>query len=116
MEVIFIQQKRLGKFPGFVVGWLKSFDYVVGSSAVSIGFASIFYIFPTFTFYSKHNYNCSCCLAHNTNNSEILKGIKEASGANTGLVVLKVSALIIFIIVGDVIFNIVIIVVPTIFS
>ncbi|MGZ7108566.1 MAG: amino acid permease [Methanobacterium sp.] len=34
--------KAFGKFPGFVIGWIKSFDYIVGSSAVSIGFASYF--------------------------------------------------------------------------
>jgi len=33
--------KAFGAFPGFIVGWMKSFDYIVGASAVSLGFAAI---------------------------------------------------------------------------
>jgi len=32
--------KAFGEFPGFVIGWMKSFDYLVGASAVSVGFAA----------------------------------------------------------------------------
>ena len=44
--------KAFGAFPGFVVGWMKSFDYIVGASAVSVGFAAYFTYFvgiPTTT-------------------------------------------------------------------
>ena len=37
--------KAFGAFPGFVVGWMKSFDYIVGASAVSVGFAAYFTYF-----------------------------------------------------------------------
>jgi APA family basic amino acid/polyamine antiporter len=91
--------KAFGAFPGFIVGWMKSFDYIVGASAVSLGFAAyltyfigippvnatlvaIGTIWPLFLMLLN------------------LKGMKEASGANNVLVLLKVSALILFILVG----------------
>jgi len=91
--------KAFGAFPGFIVGWMKSFDYIVGASAVSLGFAAylayfigippvnatlvaIGTIWPLFLMLLN------------------LKGMKEASGANNILVLLKVSALILFILVG----------------
>ncbi|HQN75742.1 MAG TPA: amino acid permease [Methanomassiliicoccales archaeon] len=91
--------KALGKFPGFLVGWMKSFDYIVGASAVSVGFAAYFSYF----------FNLS------TSTSTLiivgslwpiflmflnLKGIKEASWANNLLVGLKILALVVFISVG----------------
>ena len=91
--------KAFGKFPGFVVGWLKSFDYVVGSSAVSIGFASYFTYFLHLPPIQSTIITIAAVWPIILTILN-LKGIKEASGANTGLVVLKVSALIIFIIVG----------------
>jgi basic amino acid/polyamine antiporter, APA family len=91
--------KAFGKFPGFVIGWIKSFDYIVGSSAVSIGFASYF------TYFLHIPPVQSTIVTIATVWPLILmmlnlKGMKEASGANIGLVVLKVSALLLFIIVG----------------
>ncbi len=91
--------KAFGAFPGFIVGWMKSFDYIIGASAVSLGFAAyltyfigippvnatlvaIGTIWPLFLMLLN------------------LKGMKEASGANNALVILKVSALVLFIIVG----------------
>lgn len=40
-----VTTKALGRFPGFVVVWMKSFDYIVGASAVSVGFAAYFAYF-----------------------------------------------------------------------
>ncbi|MDD1711890.1 MAG: amino acid permease [Methanoregulaceae archaeon] len=91
--------KAFGAFPGFIVGWMKSFDYIVGASAVSLGFAAyltyfigipplnatlvaIGTIWPLFLMLLN------------------LKGMSEASGANNVLVILKVSALVLFIVVG----------------
>ena len=91
--------KAFGKFPGFVVGWLKSFDYVVGSSAVSIGFASYFTYFLHLPPIQSTIITIAAVWPIILTILN-LKGIKEASGANTGLVILKVSALVIFIIVG----------------
>ena len=91
--------KAFGRLPGFIIGWLVSFDYIVGSSAVSIGFASYF------TYFLHLPPIQSTIVAVAIVWPLILmmlnlKGIKEASGANNGLVFLKVSALILFIIVG----------------
>ena len=36
-----------GRFWGFVVGWMQSADYIIGASAVSIGFAGYSFIFFT---------------------------------------------------------------------
>jgi APA family basic amino acid/polyamine antiporter len=91
--------KAFGKLPGFIIGWMVSFDYIVGSSAVSIGFASYF------TYFLHIPPLQSTIIAVAAIWPIILmilnlKGIKEASGANNGLVFLKVSALVLFIIVG----------------
>lgn len=92
--------KAFGKFPGFVVGWIKSFDYIVGASAVSIGFAAYF------TYFLQIPPIQSSIIIIATIWPLILmllniKGIKEASGANNVLVALKVFALLIFIVVGS---------------
>jgi APA family basic amino acid/polyamine antiporter len=91
--------KAFGAFPGFVVGWMKSFDYIVGASAVSVGFAAYF---------------AYCVSIPATTGTLVivatlwplilmllnLKGIREASWTNNLLVALKVLALLIFILVG----------------
>lgn len=91
--------RAFGKFPGFVIGWIKSFDYIVGSSAVSIGFASYF------TYFLHLPPLQSTIVTIATIWPIILtilnlKGMREASGANNALVALKVSALLLFIFVG----------------
>lgn len=40
--------KAFGKFWGFVVGWMQSFDYIVGASAISVGSPAILYTLPEF--------------------------------------------------------------------
>jgi basic amino acid/polyamine antiporter, APA family len=91
--------KAFGKFPGFIVGWMKSFDYIVGASAVSVGFAAYFAYF----------FNISSSTSTLIIVGSIwpiflmllnLRGIKEAAWANNLLVVLKILALLIFIGVG----------------
>ena len=82
------------------MGAIKSFDYIVGSSAVSIGFASYF------TYFLHIPPIQSTIITIATVWPIILmmvnlKGMKEASGANLGLVVLKVTALVLFIVVGS---------------
>ncbi len=91
--------KAFGKLMGFVIGWVKSFDYIIGSSAVSIGFASYL------TYFLNIAPLQSIIIAVATVWPIVLtilnlKGIKETSKANTALVILKVSALIVFILVG----------------
>ena len=91
--------KAFGKFPGFVVGWMKSFDYIVGASAVSVGFAAYFTYFvgvpaETATLVIIAAIWPTVLMMLN------LKGIKEASGTNNILIALKISALVVFILTG----------------
>lgn len=91
--------KAFGEFPGFVVGWMKSFDYIVGASAVSVGFAAYFAYFigvpaTTGTLVVVATIWPLVLMLLN------IKGIQEASWTNNLLVALKILALIIFIIVG----------------
>lgn len=91
--------KAFGQFPGFVIGWMKSFDYIVGASAVSVGFAAYFAYFvglpaETTTLVIVGTLWPLILMLLN------LKGIKEASGANNLLVGLKIAALMIFILIG----------------
>jgi len=89
--------KAFGKFPGFIVGWMKSFDYIVGASAVSVGFAAYFTYFVGIPS-STVNLVVIGTIWPIVLMSLNLKGIKEASWVNNILVVLKVIALLIFII------------------
>ncbi|OPY36421.1 MAG: putative fructoselysine transporter [Methanoregula sp. PtaU1.Bin051] len=91
--------KAFGEFPGFVVGWMNSFDYIVGASAVSVGFAAYF------TYFAGLSPTTALIVTVGTVWPIVLmalnlRGIKEASWTNNLLVALKISALILFIIVG----------------
>jgi basic amino acid/polyamine antiporter, APA family len=91
--------KAFGKFPGFVIGWMKSFDYIMGASAVSVGFAAYFAYFfnipsSTTTFIIVGSLWPFILMLLN------LKGTKEATRTNNLLVALKILALVLFILVG----------------
>ena len=91
--------KAFGAFPGFVVGWMKSFDYIVGASAVSVGFAAYFTYFvgipaATGTLVIVGTIWPLVLMLLN------IKGIQEASWTNNLLVALKILALMVFIFVG----------------
>jgi len=91
--------KAFGAFPGFVVGWMKSFDYIVGASAVSVGFAAYFTYFvgipaTTGTLVIVATVWPLVLMLLN------MKGLQEASWTNNLLVALKILALLIFIVVG----------------
>ena len=91
--------RAFGAYPGFVIGWMKAFDYIVGASAVAIGFASYFaYLFhlPTITAIIVAVATVWPLVLMVLN----LRGLQEASGTNNVLVALKVTALIVFILVG----------------
>jgi len=90
--------KAFGRFPGFVVGWMKSFDYIVGASAVSVGFAAYFAYFLNIpaseaTLVVVGSVWPIILMLLN------LKGTKEAAGTNNLLVALKITALVVFIVV-----------------
>ena len=91
--------KAFGEFPGFVVGWMKSFDYIVGASAVSVGFAAYL------TYFVGIPATTSTLIVIATVWPLVLmllnlKGIQEASWVNNLLVALKILALLMFITVG----------------
>ena len=91
--------KAFGEFPGFVVGWMKSFDYIVGASAVSVGFAAYL------TYFVGIPATTSALVVIATVWPLVLmllnlKGIQEASWVNNLLVGLKILALLMFIAVG----------------
>ena len=90
--------KAFGQFPGFIVGWMKSFDYIVGASAVSVGFASYFAYVAGIppevkTIVIVATIWPIVLMLLN------LKGIQEASWTNNLLVALKILALAFFIVV-----------------
>ncbi|MCL7412693.1 MAG: APC family permease [ANME-2 cluster archaeon] len=92
--------KAFGKFLGFVVGWMQSFDYIVGASAISVGFAGYFVYFigipPT-----AQNVIILVAIAMPFSLMLInLKGIKEASVTNNLMVWFKGTALTIFVLLG----------------
>lgn len=89
--------KAFGRFPGFIVGWMKSFDYIVGASAVSVGFAAYFTYFVGIPS-STANLVVIGTIWPIVLMTLNLRGIKEASWVNSLLVVLKIIALLVFII------------------
>lgn len=91
-------ERAFGPRLGFLVGWTKSFDYIVGSAAVAIGFASYFVLLVGWSGSAAVTaIGAALPLAFLLLN---LRGVKEASGTNNLLVVLKVLALVVFIAVG----------------
>ena len=89
-----------GRFWGFLVGWMQSADYIIGASAVAIGFAAYFTYFVNIpeSRFTLLAVGCSLPLILALLN---MRGMKEAAGANSILVLLKILALAIFVIVGS---------------
>src|SRR5512147_220956 len=87
--------KAFGDFPGFVVGWMKSFDYIVGASAVSVGFAAyLAYALgippaPGMIVLAGTLWPLVLMLLN-------IRGIREAAWINNALVGLKILALVVF--------------------
>jgi APA family basic amino acid/polyamine antiporter len=91
--------KAFGHFFGFIVGWMQSFDYVIGASAVAIGFAAYFTYFVGIPA-STGNLVIIGAILPLVLMLVNLKGLREAAGANNVLVGLKIIALILFVAVG----------------
>jgi APA family basic amino acid/polyamine antiporter len=91
--------KAFGKFWGFVVGWMQSFDYIVGASAISVGFAGYFVYFAGITPTAQITIMVAIAMPLILTLIN-LRGIREASGTNNLLVGIKVTALALFITVG----------------
>lgn len=92
-------QKAFGKFWGYFVGWMQSFDYIVGASAVSIGFAAYlaYFLDTPMTQGEMILVGAGVPLLLTLIN---LRSVTEASETNSFFVVLKVIALITFILIG----------------
>lgn len=88
-----------GRFWGFIVGWMQSADYIIGASAVSIGFAGylIYFLHVPQTTVALILIACILPLLLGAVN---LKGMKDAAVINSVLVLLKIIALILFVAVG----------------
>lgn len=91
--------KAFGKFWGFVVGWMQSFDYIVGASAISVGFAGYFIYFAGIQQIAQNIIIIAVVMPLILVLINMI-GIREASGANNLLVGIKVTALALFVIVG----------------
>lgn len=89
-----------GKFWGFVVGWMQSFDYIVGASAISVGFAGYFAYFARIPASAQNVIIFVAVLMPLTLTLINLRGIREASSTNNLLVGLKVAALAVFVAAG----------------
>ncbi len=91
-------QKAFGNFLGFVIGWLRSFDYIVGSGCICLGFAGYF-----LSFFGIPSGRGMIIVAVGLPLLLMfinIRGISEASGVTNILVILKIMALILFIIIG----------------
>ena len=91
--------KAFGKFWGFVVGWMQSFDYIVGASAISVGFAGYFIYFAGIQQIAQNIIIIAVVMPLILVLINMI-GIREAAGANNLLVGIKVTALALFVIVG----------------
>jgi basic amino acid/polyamine antiporter, APA family len=91
--------RAFGSFWGFIVGWTAVFDYIVGASAVSIGFAAYLLYFLGVGLDQVLVITIGAILPLGLMLVN-LKGVKEATRANNVLVFMKVAALLIFILVG----------------
>jgi len=88
-----------GRFWGFIVGWVQTADYVIGASAVSIGFAGylIYFLGIPSTTAALIIIAFLLPLVLGVIN---LRGMREAAGMNAVMVLLKIIALIVFIGIG----------------
>jgi APA family basic amino acid/polyamine antiporter len=88
-----------GRFWGFIVGWVQTADYIIGASAVSIGFAGYLIYFvgipPTTAAIIIIAFLLPIILMLVN-----LRGMREAAGMNSVMVLLKIIALIIFVGIG----------------
>lgn len=92
-------KKAFGTFWGYLVGWMSIFDYVVGAAAVSIGFGAYLLLLlavPVNTILIVA-IATALPLALLVLNS---RGIKEAAGLNSVMVLVKIIGLLVFIVVG----------------
>lgn len=91
-------KRAFGRFWGFLVGWFKYFDYVIGAAAVSVGFAAYFTsvfglegVMPLL--FAAIGLPIVLCVLN-------IIGVKEATRVTSAMVLFKVFALVILVMFG----------------
>ena len=91
-------KRAFGRFPSFLVGWFVYFDAIVGAAAVSVGFAAYFSVL--------FGFNGTFMLIMSAVGLPIVMlavnvlGIKQAAGAATVMVLIKIFAIVLILFVG----------------
>jgi APA family basic amino acid/polyamine antiporter len=88
-----------GRFWGYIVGWMQTADYIIGASAVAIGFAAYFAYFLGITSTTLILIAVATALSLAVILLNV-RGMQEAARTNALMVLLKIIALVIFIAVG----------------
>ncbi len=91
-------QRAFGKFLGFTVGWFKYFDYIAGAAAVSVGFAA--YLTQLLGLTEALPLILAAVTLPLAFTILNLVGIRESAAATSGMVVIKVFALIMLLVLG----------------
>lgn len=91
-------KRAFGRFWGFLVGWFKYFDYIVGAAAVSVGFAA--YLTELFGLTGVAPLLISAAGLPIILTILNLIGIKETSYATSGMVLIKIFALVMILMIG----------------
>ncbi len=91
-------KRAFGRFTGFLVGWFKYFDYIVGAAAVSVGFAA--YFTELFRLLGPLPLILSAMCLPLVFTILNLFGVRESAYATSIMVLIKVFALILLMMVG----------------
>ncbi|MEJ2126466.1 MAG: amino acid permease [Candidatus Bathyarchaeota archaeon] len=91
-------KKAFGRFPSFLVGWFKYFDYIAGAAAVSVGFAA--YFTSLFGLSGELPLLLAAMGLPVVFTCLSLFGTKESADATSIMVVIKVFALVLLMVLG----------------
>jgi APA family basic amino acid/polyamine antiporter len=91
-------KKAFGRFPSFLVGWFKYFDYIAGAAAVSVGFAA--YFTSLFGLSGELPLLLAAMGLPVVFTALSLFGTKESADATSIMVVIKVFALMLLMVLG----------------
>jgi len=91
-------KKAFGRFPSFLVGWFKYFDYIAGAAAVSVGFAA--YFTSLFGLSGELPLLLAAMGLPVVFTGLSLFGTKESADATSIMVVIKVFALVLLMVLG----------------
>jgi APA family basic amino acid/polyamine antiporter len=92
-------KKAFGRFPSFLVGWFKYFDYIAGAAVVSVGFAA--YFTSLFGFSGELPLFLASIGLPIVFTILSFFGTKESANATSIMVMIKVFALVLLMILGS---------------